>query len=76
MIIEFEDHGQDFLKWEIDEAAIVIDSKPFQFGIWGGCQVLNKDELEVDGYVELKTPCGKIQIKYPINALKKESDHE
>lgn len=75
MIIEFEDHHQDFLEWEIDENGVVIDSTPFQFKFWGGCQVLNKDELKVGGYVQLKTPRGQIQIKYPIKSIK-EKVHE
>ena len=35
-IIEFEDFGQDFLRWFIDEDGYVIDSQPFQRSIWAG----------------------------------------
>ena len=35
-IIEFEDFGQDFLKWFIDKNGYVLDSQPFQRKIWAG----------------------------------------
>jgi hypothetical protein len=35
-IIEFEDFGQDFLTWYIDEDGYILDSKPFQRNIWAG----------------------------------------
>ncbi len=35
-IIEFEDFGQDFLKWFIDKDGYVLDSRPFQRKIWAG----------------------------------------
>lgn len=34
--ITFEDRGQDFLEWDIDEDGVVVDSRPFQAGIWRG----------------------------------------
>ena len=41
--IEFEDHGQDFLEWDIDEEGKVVDSRPFQAWAWNGTIVHNKD---------------------------------
>ncbi|EEF78404.1 hypothetical protein [Methylophaga thiooxydans] len=35
-MIVFEDRGQDFLEWDIDEDGVVVDSRPFQAGIWSG----------------------------------------
>lgn len=35
-IIEFEDFGQDFLTWFIDERGYVLDSQPFQRWMWAG----------------------------------------
>lgn len=34
--ITFEDEGQDFLVWIIDEDGYVLDSQPFQRSIWVG----------------------------------------
>lgn len=39
--IHFEDKGQDFLFWVINENNVVVDSQPFQAGIWCGAQLLN-----------------------------------
>lgn len=40
-MIIFEDRGQDFLEWDIDEDGVVVDSRPFQAGIWKGKLVSN-----------------------------------
>jgi hypothetical protein len=34
--ITFEDEGQDFLEWFLDEDGNVLDSQPFQRSIWAG----------------------------------------
>lgn len=34
--IFFEDNGQDFLQWDIDQDGVVTDSRPFQAGAWVG----------------------------------------
>lgn len=70
MIIEFEDHNQDFLRWEIDEDAMVIDCQPFQRRFWCGLNVLNKDALKVGGFVEIDGHHGAMTIKYPIKSIK------
>ncbi|MCP3017423.1 hypothetical protein [Cupriavidus basilensis] len=38
--IYFEDHGQDFLSWTVDDNGTVVDCEPFQLSIWGGARVL------------------------------------
>jgi hypothetical protein len=40
--VTFEDHGQDFLRWELDSAGEVIGCGPFQGWLWIGAKVLNK----------------------------------
>lgn len=40
-LIQFEDHGQDFLWWVVDEAGKVIDCGPFQGFVWLGFTVTN-----------------------------------
>ena len=35
-IVEFEDFGQDFLKWFISKDGYVLDSQPFQRWVWAG----------------------------------------
>jgi len=41
--IELEDHGQDFLEWDIDDQGKVVDCRPFQGWVWNGTIVHNKD---------------------------------
>jgi hypothetical protein len=69
--ITFEDHGQDFLKWDIDEKGNVIDCRPFQAWIWCNKIVTNHTQLKVGGYVKNKdirtNEIG--EIRYPIIAI-------
>ena len=39
--VVFEDHGQDFLEWDI-EGGIVVACRPFQTRFWVGKRVHNK----------------------------------
>jgi hypothetical protein len=39
--IHFEDRGQDFLWWTIDEENNVVDCGPFQSSVWVGCWVVD-----------------------------------
>lgn len=39
--IHFEDHGQDFLEWDIDANGVVTDSRPFQASTWSGSVLIN-----------------------------------
>jgi hypothetical protein len=36
--IVFEDHGQDFLEWDVIDG-VVADSRPFQGSVWKGTTV-------------------------------------
>lgn len=74
--IEFEDHGQDFLEWEIEftysDYALgkVIDSRPFQKDIWDKYFVISGKPKEKQ-YVSVGTdPDSKvIKIQYPITKV-------
>lgn len=39
--IFLEDHGQDFLRWDIEDG-VVVDCQPFQGWLWIGTKVYNK----------------------------------
>lgn len=45
--IHFEDQGQDFLWWDINELDEVIDCGPFQASVWVGCQLIIDSESEL-----------------------------
>lgn len=51
--ITFEDHGQDFLEWDLDAEGTVIDSRPFQAFTWCGRQVVNHKSLKTGTVVIL-----------------------
>lgn len=51
--VYFEDHGQDFLEWDIEEG-VVVGCRPYQEWLWKGTKVHNTsirpgDILEVSG---------------------------
>lgn len=69
-IIEFEDEGQDFLVWRIDKDGHVLDSQPFQRGIWGGkftipnfVQVGDLLPIWLDKETYIKYPIKKIEVR-------------
>lgn len=37
--LHFEDNGQDFLWWDINEDNLVVAVGPFQYDIWSGLHV-------------------------------------
>lgn len=49
--IHFEDNGQDFLWWEIDQDGVVVGCGPFQASIWVGSTVINHSRLRAGGPV-------------------------
>lgn len=52
-IVHFQDNGQDFLLWFIDESGTVIDCQPFQAAFWVDCFVLPEDLNEMQPNDEL-----------------------
>lgn len=42
--LHFEDQGQDFLWWEIDEHGKVVDCGPFQASVWVGSVIIDDSE--------------------------------
>lgn len=67
-IIRFEDHGQDFCEWDIQNG-IVTDSRPFQSTLWNGRIVMNEAELTPGGFVKLN---GGLEIKYRLVSVKRD----
>ncbi len=66
--VTFEDKGQDFLVWIIDEDGYVLDSQPFQKNIWVGKftipDFVQKGDL-LPIWLDEET-----HIKYPIKKIK------
>jgi len=75
--IFFEDQGQDFLEWDINDENEVIDSRPFQSRIWTGFKV---DRIAVGAQPLILNPAdpdrGWRVLNYEIEAIKERSDDQ
>lgn len=74
MKIHFEDHGQDFLTWQLDNNGVVVDSLPFQASTWAGVRVKPHKGLKVGDCVQYVRGYGRESqsiksIRYPIRAI-------
>lgn len=76
--IRFEDHGQDFLEWDIDSKGIVVDSRPFQAFVWCGGKVTNHARLQIGGKAKFKPKSWNelLTIRYPLIAVIKTTKHK
>jgi phage gp16-like protein len=54
--IVFEDFGQDFFEWDVDENNSVVGCRPFQAWVWCGAQVLG--EIAPGAYLRIRTKLG------------------
>jgi hypothetical protein len=71
-VITFEDQGQDFLTWTIDETGLVVDCKPFQGFVWCGCTVMNNKGVRAGANVWVYTKQGQaLCMKYKAISVKK-----
>lgn len=73
--IEFEDHGQDFTHWYVQNR-IVIDCTPFQWRIWCGNRIA---KMPLAGQLVrfLSRHEGKyLDLKYPVVAVEQLSDEQ
>ena len=52
--ITFEDNGQDFLTFDIDNDGYIKEVKPFQGELWKQYRVSNYSNLSVGGFVHLQ----------------------
>lgn len=68
-IVYFEDHGQDFLEFHINEEGYILDSRPCQRNIWAGHFTIPQT-AKVGGklaiYLDRK---GESSINYPIKRI-------
>jgi hypothetical protein len=65
--IVFEDHGQDFLEWDLTVDGGVIGCRPFQASVWVGCRVVNFNVEVGDCVIYLSPNDGRERsIGYPV----------
>lgn len=72
-IVDFEDLGQHFLQWKINEAGVIIECTPAQSAFWVGRIVANAFELLEGKRVHILRQVGNpIIVKYLITKVKYE----
>ncbi len=65
LTVHLEDHGQDFLEWDIEDGT-VIDCRPYQGWLWKGTQVHNTD-IKPGDILVITPPTGeRTTLKYPV----------
>jgi len=66
--VVLEDHGQDFLEFDIRDGHIV-ETRPFQGDVWNGLRVLNGTLAQGD-VIWLRMPWGETTLNYPVAAVR------
>lgn len=65
--LKIEDHGQDFLEWDIDDNGVVIACRPFQGFVWCGMIVLNHATIKTGDHAQLLDQQNEErELRYPI----------
>jgi len=63
-----EDHGQDFLEWDIEDG-VVVGCRPFQGAIWIGTKVHNT-HIFPGNILEITPPTGgRTTLRYPVERV-------
>jgi hypothetical protein len=70
--VHFEDHGQDFLEFDIT-GQVVTECRPFQAWVWEGAKVHNRAAHIAPGHKLLITtkgmPESRLELNYPITKV-------
>ena len=65
----FEDHGQDFLDWDIEDG-VVVDCRPFQLWFWKGTKV-HSTNIQRGLFLDITTRSGeRTRLRYPVKKVK------
>ena len=79
MTICFQDHGQDFLEWDLDKMGVVVGCRPYQSKFWCGMRVIAPERLKPGSYVDYISPHGsgkqRYEICYPVISVVKAVPH-
>lgn len=70
--IFFEDHGQDFLEWDIEDG-VVVDCRPFQGWLWNGTRVHSTD-ISPGLLLDITTRSGRrTRLRYPVERVEEKA---
>lgn len=70
----FEDHGQDFLEWDVADDGFVLDCRPFQAWHWVGhfVQVVHAEDGKT--YADFEDAGGTVRrINYPVARVERKT---
>jgi len=70
--VYLEDHGQDFLEWDIEDG-MVVDCRPFQGWFWKGTKVHNTN-IQPGDILEITLPAGRRRtLNYPVESVREKA---
>lgn len=70
--VYLEDHGQDFLEWDIEDG-MVVDCRPFQGWLWKGTKVHNTN-IQPGDILEITPPAsGELTLNYPVESVREKA---
>ena len=68
LTVYLEDHGQDFLEWDIDDG-VVVDCRPFQGWLWNGT-IVHSTDIQPGLLLDITTPSGeRTRLRYPVEKV-------
>jgi len=73
--VHLEDHGQDFLCWDIKDG-VVVESYPFQGWLWNGTKIINDEFGPGDQLIIQRPGSTVIMLKYPVEKIEHVPDEE
>lgn len=69
VVVEFEDNGQDFLEWEIQDG-VVIECRPLQWWMWENSTV-HTTRIAPGARLDVTTPTGnRITLRHAVIAVR------
>ena len=73
--VHLEDHGQDFLVWDIKDG-VVVESYPYQGWLWNGTKIIN-DEFGPGDQLVIQPPNSAVTtLNYPVEKIEHIPDEE
>ena len=70
--VTFEDHGQDFLEWDIEDGKVVA-CRPFQGWLWVGTTIHNIGIIKPGDILEITARGERTTLNYPVVSVKEKA---
>jgi len=66
--VYLEDHGQDFLVWDIKDG-VVVESYPYQGWLWNGTKIINEEFGPGDQLIIQRPNSVVMMLNYPVEKI-------